>query len=217
MTASTLEALISQPLYLQEEVKRTGGAGADKRADRGADEAASEDRGNVSTAEDIQLEREVDNLIGSLVSNLFEIVPEQGKDHQVVEATVVQIFTAATSADEVPASELALNILSKYGDSPLLLHRLVCLCTAHVSHLHARKCSDCQCDTIGGCTSMCIGACLSPAGLCCLRGTLLPSFTCSTVSSALNACRHGRYTKAPIAEARLTPLYLEAPAATPLT
>lgn len=143
MTASTLEVLISQPLYLQEEVKRNGGAGADKRADRSADEAASEDCGNLSIAEDIQLERKVDNLMRSLVSNLFEIVPEQAKDHQVVEATVVQIFTAATSADEVPASELALYILSNYGDSPLLMHRLVCLCTAHVFHLRARKCSDC--------------------------------------------------------------------------
>jgi hypothetical protein len=53
------------------------------------------------------------------------------------------ILQAAALADESPASELALYVAVNYGDSPLLMHRLVCPCTAHVFPLHARKCSNC--------------------------------------------------------------------------
>ena len=89
----------------------------------------------AATSADVQLEGEMETLMKSLVGGLFKTVPKQAKDHQVVEAAVVQIFDAATSAAETPAAELALYMASNYGNSPLLMHRLVCPCTAHVFSL----------------------------------------------------------------------------------
>ena len=81
---------------------------------------------------DVQLEGEVQNLMKRHVGDLFKAIHQQAKGHQVVEATVVQIFNAATSAAETPAAELALYMASNYGNSSLLMHRLVCPCTAFV-------------------------------------------------------------------------------------
>ena len=42
------------------------------------------------------------------------------------------ILQAAALANELPASELALYMAVNHDDSPLLMHRLVCPCTAYV-------------------------------------------------------------------------------------
>lgn len=103
---------------MQKESKHKGGAGAD----RAADETASMDCGNMSPPENVQLEGEVENLMRSVVSDLFNTVPEQTKDHQVVEATVVQTLrlglVGCLEKRTSPTSGRVINLTAHAGALP---------------------------------------------------------------------------------------------------